>query len=43
VEITTATVDRLLHHVHIVVTGGGSYRLAQATAACEYDYFGTVK
>lgn len=27
----TATVDRLLHHAHIVVTEGDSYRLAQAT------------
>ena len=30
--MATATVDRLLHHAHIVVTDGDSYRLAQATA-----------
>jgi DNA replication protein DnaC len=30
--LATATVDRLLHHAHIVVTDGDSYRLAQATA-----------
>ena len=30
--LATATVDRLLHHAHIVVTQGDSYRLAQATA-----------
>ena len=29
--LATATVDRLLHHAHIVVTHGDSYRLAQAT------------
>jgi DNA replication protein DnaC len=29
--LATATVDRLLHHAHIVVTQGDSYRLAQAT------------
>lgn len=29
--LATATVDRLLHHAHIVVTDGDSYRLAQAT------------
>jgi DNA replication protein DnaC len=29
--LATATVDRLLHHAHIVVTEGDSYRLAQAT------------
>ncbi|MBF6309064.1 ATP-binding protein, partial [Nocardia farcinica] len=27
----TATVDRLLHHAHVVVTDGDSYRLTQAT------------
>jgi DNA replication protein DnaC len=26
-----ATVDRLLHHAHIVVTQGDSYRLTEAT------------
>jgi DNA replication protein DnaC len=30
--LATATVDRLLHHAHIVVAQGDSYRLAQATA-----------
>jgi len=29
--LTTATVDRLLHHAHVVVTQGDSFRLAQAT------------
>lgn len=29
--LATATVDRLLHHAHVVLTDGGSYRLAQAT------------
>jgi hypothetical protein len=29
---TLATVDRLLHHAHVVVTQGDSYRLAQATS-----------
>ena len=28
----TATVDRLLHHAHVVLTEGASYRLAEATA-----------
>ncbi|MEK6439584.1 ATP-binding protein [Pseudonocardia sp. T1-2H] len=30
--LVTATVDRLLHHAHILVTQGDSYRLAQATS-----------
>jgi DNA replication protein DnaC len=30
--LATATVDRLLHHAHICVTDGQSFRLAQATA-----------
>jgi DNA replication protein DnaC len=30
-QITTATVDRLLHHAHIVITEGTSHRLAEAT------------
>ncbi len=30
--LATATVDRLLHHAHIVVTDGDSFRLAQATS-----------
>ena len=30
--ITNATVDRLLHHAHIVMTAGDSIRLTQATA-----------
>lgn len=30
--LATATVDRLLHHAHVVLTEGGSYRLAEATA-----------
>jgi DNA replication protein DnaC len=30
--LATATVDRLLHHAHVVVTSGDSYRLAQATS-----------
>ncbi|MBF6216130.1 ATP-binding protein [Nocardia farcinica] len=29
--LATATVDRLLHHAHVVVTDGDSYRLTQAT------------
>jgi DNA replication protein DnaC len=32
-SIATATVDRLLHHAHVIITDGqDSYRLAQATA-----------
>ena len=32
-SIATATVDRLLHHAHVLITDGSdSYRLAQATA-----------
>jgi DNA replication protein DnaC len=30
--LATATVDRLLHHAHLVVTSGDSHRLAQALA-----------
>jgi DNA replication protein DnaC len=30
--LATATVDRLLHHAHIVLTEGTSHRLAEATA-----------
>ena len=31
--MATATVDRLLHHAHVLITNGtDSYRLAQATA-----------
>jgi DNA replication protein DnaC len=31
--LATATVERLLHHAHVIITGGqDSYRLAQATA-----------
>jgi DNA replication protein DnaC len=30
--LATATVDRLMHHAHIVVTQGDSFRLAQATS-----------
>ncbi|MEV7181016.1 IS21-like element helper ATPase IstB [Kitasatospora sp. NPDC093679] len=30
--LATATVDRLMHHAHIVVTQGDSYRLTQATS-----------
>lgn len=29
--LATAAVDRLLHHAHIVITEGGSYRLLEAT------------
>ena len=29
---TTATVDRLLHHAHVVLTQDASYRLAEATS-----------
>jgi DNA replication protein DnaC len=29
--LATATVDRLMHHAHIVVTQGDSYRLTEAT------------
>ena len=30
--IANATVDRLLHHAHVVLTAGDSIRLTQATA-----------
>ncbi len=31
--LATATVERLLHHAHVIITDGqDSYRLAQATA-----------
>ena len=30
--LATATVDRLLHHAHLVLTEGDSHRLAEATA-----------
>jgi hypothetical protein len=30
--LATATVDRLLHHAHVVLTEGSSHRLAEATA-----------
>jgi DNA replication protein DnaC len=30
--LATATVDRLLHHAHVVVTQGDSYRLTEATS-----------
>ena len=30
--LATATVDRLLHHAHVVLTEGASYRLSEATA-----------
>ncbi len=30
--LATATVDRLLHHAHLVITKGGSHRLAEALA-----------
>ncbi|MEV5011541.1 IS21-like element helper ATPase IstB [Streptomyces sp. NPDC001312] len=30
--LATATVDRLLHHAHVVVTQGDSFRLTQATS-----------
>ena len=29
--LATATVDRLLHHAHVCVTDGESFRLAEAT------------
>jgi DNA replication protein DnaC len=31
-SLATATVDRLMHHAHVVVTEGGSLRLAEALA-----------
>ena len=32
-SMATATVDRLMHHAHVIITEGqDSYRLAQATA-----------
>jgi len=31
-SLATATVDRLLHHAHIVLTEGTRLRLAEATA-----------
>jgi IstB-like ATP binding protein len=30
--LATATVDRLLHHAHVVLTEGTSLRLSEATA-----------
>jgi DNA replication protein DnaC len=30
--LATATVDRLLHHAHVVITEGSSLRLSEATA-----------
>lgn len=30
--LATAAVDRLLHHAHVVITDGGSHRLAEASA-----------
>jgi hypothetical protein len=30
--LATATVDRLLHHAHVVLTEGSSLRLAEALA-----------
>jgi DNA replication protein DnaC len=30
--LATATVDRLLHHAHVCVTQGESFRLPQATS-----------
>ena len=30
--LATATVDRLLHHAHVVLTEGNSLRLSEATA-----------
>ncbi len=30
--LATAAVDRFLHHAHLVLTEGGSLRLAEATA-----------
>jgi DNA replication protein DnaC len=32
VEISAATVDRLMHHAHVCQTAGESIRLTQATA-----------
>ena len=29
--LATAAVDRLLHHAHVVLTDGDSFRLAEAT------------
>lgn len=29
--LAAATVDRLLHHAHVVMTSGDSFRLAEAT------------
>jgi DNA replication protein DnaC len=37
--LATATVDRLMHHAHIVVTQGHSYRLTQATSGQEVKPF----
>jgi DNA replication protein DnaC len=30
--LATATVDRLLHHAHLITTAGDSHRLAEALA-----------
>lgn len=31
-NLASATVDRLMHHAHLVLTEGESYRLTEATA-----------
>ena len=34
-QITTATVDRLLHDAHVVTTAGDSHRLSEALSGNE--------
>ena len=35
--LATATIDRLLHHAHVILTEGTSPRVTEATAGRESD------